>query len=503
MTVVIRMKSLVDRFILPVDDLPEGIFMLTLTGSENLPLSERLFYIQDNEELKLNLETNKTEYDQRDSVSVKISIKNKSGYPEEAFLSLSAAENNSLKTYSQFPSTISSWFLLESDVKGAVEEPSYYFDPSNPDRLRDLDILLLTQGWRDFEWKYKDMNYPPETGFTISGRLKKLLADVPLKNAKVNIGVFSNGIPLISIVPADTSGRFYLHTADITGSANLVVSAINEKEHLQGRIFLDSILYSPAKVQDNISNIMLLMSDNQLIKDNTISLIRDAELKNTIRKKYKLSDTINLGEVKIIAERHEDSQSYFEKNRPVLYGKPDRELIITSKLLKYTDITYLIEGELPATRLMNPIILLDGIEVGFDGISLFPISWIERIDVYRRPIASSINPGAKDGIISIVTRTDDNLIPESPVYHSANIKFSGYSEPRIFYSPKHSSALEYDYNPDLRTTLFWEPNIKVDNGKDFFLNYFNSDNSAIIKIIVEGMTESGIPITGMAEYQVK
>jgi len=62
---------------------------------------------------------------------------------------LSATESTSTYSSSQFPSTISSWFLLESDVHGPVEEPSYYFDTSNPDRLKGPGSAFTYAGWRD------------------------------------------------------------------------------------------------------------------------------------------------------------------------------------------------------------------------------------------------------------------------------------------------------------------------------------------------------------------
>lgn len=35
------------------------------------------------------------------------------------------------------------------------------------------------------------------------------------------------------------------------------------------------------------------------------------------------------------------------------------------------------------------------------------------------------------------------------------------------------------------------------------LNYYNADNPAIVKLIVEGITSTGIPVTGKAKYEVK
>ena len=69
--------------------------------------------------------------------------------------------------------------------------------------------------------------------------------------------------------------------------------------------------------------------------------------------------------------------------------------------------------------------------------------------------------------------------------------FRGSVNLRIFYSPKHHTKLESDYKPDLRTTLFWEPNIKVENNRDVLLNYFNADNPSRVKVIVEGITTAG------------
>lgn len=192
-TVSFKIRSYTNSFILPIDDLPDGIVMMTLSTLEDLPLSERLIYIQRDQDFKVTIEPNKPVYKQRDSVAIKISFSTGSGIPQEAFLSLSAVGKSFTDNTSQYPSTISSWFLLESDIRGPIEEPSYYFDPSNRNRIRDLDLLLLIQGWRDFEWKYNNISYyPPEVGFTVSGRLRKFYVNKPLEASKVNIGIFEN-----------------------------------------------------------------------------------------------------------------------------------------------------------------------------------------------------------------------------------------------------------------------------------------------------------------------
>jgi hypothetical protein len=533
-----RMKSLNSFLKIPSDDLPEGIVMLTLSGVNNLPLCERLVFVQ-NDEANVKIETDKTIYKQRDSVSVKISLRVNSRIPQDAFLSLSAAENIFTENYSSFPSNISSWFLLESDIRGPIEEPSYYFDPSNPARLEDLDLLLLTQGWRDFEWKYKTMIYPPENGFTISGRVRKKFADKPLINSMVNIAIFKSGKPLVGFVPVDSLGRFSIKGVDLTGNANVVASVTGEKDNLKGWLLLDSLKYSPAIVKEDIAQTRFVgyndrnidenqaMSDNQIINKSLHTFIQYAEIRTTIQKKYKLSDTIKPGEVNIIAIRQDAPESARAKSRRYLRGTPDRELVITPDLQFYSTAFRLIELKYlnPSTvrlghRMKNPLYMIDGNTVPASDVRALPISWVERIDVVDDENVASLAAirtmveiegadssgrggyGYCDGAISIILKDDKDIV-NSPVFHSVNVKFSGFDEPRIFYSPRHHTNLESDYKPDLRTTLFWEPNIKVENNKDIFLNYYNADNPSKVKVIVEGITTEGIPVTGKAEYEVK
>jgi uncharacterized protein YbcV (DUF1398 family) len=170
--------------------------------------------------------------------------------------------------------------------------------------------------------------------------------------------------------------------------------------------------------------------------------------------------------------------------------------------------------------MQHPLYMIDGNRVPKSEVEALPISWVERIDVVDNDASfatmrtlvdyetvdslgmSNNSFGYADGAISIILKDDKDIVNNS-VFHSVNVKFSGFDEPRLFYSPKHHTSLESDYKPDLRTTLLWEPNIKVENNKNLFLKYFNADNPSKVEVIVEGITSKGIPVTGKTEYEVK
>jgi hypothetical protein len=140
--------------------------------------------------------------------------------------------------------------------------------------------------------------------------------------------------------------------------------------------------------------------------------------------------------------------------------------------------------------------------VSYAEISTIPLNWIDRVDVIMSEKAAAFGVRGANGVISVITKKAED-ITYKPVSYSVNTEISGYDVPRIFYSPKHWSRLQTDYRPDLRSTLYWFPDIKVIANNDYVLKYYNADISATYQINVEGITSRGIPVTGKVEYEVR
>ena len=113
-----------------------------------------------------------------------------------------------------------------------------YFDPSNTGRLKDLDLLLLTQGWRDFRWKYNGLEYPPEYGFSVSGSVRKRLSDAPVENATVTIGFLNDRKPLIDYLPTDSTGHFVFEDIDFSGNATIIALTTNIIKYFNSTFFI-------------------------------------------------------------------------------------------------------------------------------------------------------------------------------------------------------------------------------------------------------------------------
>jgi hypothetical protein len=523
-TTVVKITSLVNNFLLPADGFPDGIIRITLSETDGLPLCERLVYLQKNSDVYLKIATDKMNYNSRDRVSVAVSLSGDSSFSGDATLSLSAAETGYTDNSSAFPTSIASWFLLESDVRGPVEEPSYYFDPSNKDRMEHLDLLLMTQGWSDFKWKYESQfPYKHEIGYTVSGRVKRLYGNNPTEGVRINFGLLGENINQFYSTETDSIGEFSFEELDISSVANMFIPSTGRNERMQGRIFIDSLFYEPP----GIIGLQTPRVEKILAQVDYTELRQEAVVKLDIKKKYKLSDTINIGEVIIAADRPETLQEKKVNEVRRYYGEPDKEMIVPPEMDNFAgDVFNMISGRIPGIMVRRgtdandvkiivrnqggidgpgALILLDGRLMDTPGdisnILSLPAFMIDRIDVLDASPMYGMS-GAY-GVVNIITRTGMRRGSRPFPVNSANIKVKGFDAPRIFYSPKYDAPKRPAYQPDTRTTIFWEPYLIVEKNSTATLEYFNADNPTTINVTVEGITAEGIPVSSKVEYKVK
>ena len=90
---------------------------------------------------------------------------NQQDNPVQADLSLAVYRIDSLQPVDE--SSILNYLYLTSEL-GPVESPAYYFEENGKNREADMENLMLTHGWRRFNWKNivlqksVHIDYPPE-----------------------------------------------------------------------------------------------------------------------------------------------------------------------------------------------------------------------------------------------------------------------------------------------------------------------------------------------------
>jgi hypothetical protein len=189
---------------------PTGIAKFFLLDMNNKPITRRMVFIDNNDQLNVSITTNKTNYLSKDSVAVQIAVTDAAGKPVKGDFSLAVTDDNKIKPGDINADNIVTRMLLSSDVKGYIEDAGYYFRKEHKDRFEQLDNLLLTQGWADYEWKPvfgspEKCHFEPEHEFKVTGRVSNIF-NKPVSNAEIKL---QSDYPFFTVTTqTDKEGRF-------------------------------------------------------------------------------------------------------------------------------------------------------------------------------------------------------------------------------------------------------------------------------------------------------
>ncbi|MBU2949644.1 TonB-dependent receptor plug domain-containing protein [Tamlana agarivorans] len=490
-------------FELPKKDFPNGIAQITLYDKASRPQSERLVYVEKTPEVNIALSTEKNVYKPKEEVTVNISSKTKAGEVVPASFSISSIDMNGLEDTKDMSSNICSYFLMESDIRGQVINPGYYFDGSNPRRLANLDLLLLTQGWRDFLWKeipevkgYR-LPFKAEKGITISGRVKEQNGNIAKPNNKVLLSLFNNKQVNTLYNMTDSIGRFKFENLVFMGQSTMMLNTQSESRKNRGMFVLDSLFPEPMAVKFK--------------KDSTVYLAKNKDVKEHIFKKniaFGITGSTLLDEVEIVAKK--------KSNVPEsIYGEADHSYIVDERTQRFSSIYQLIQFSIPGVMVSGTTIkftrntgaaqiLVDGAPWESDALGTLLPDDVAKIESMNGASAAVFGSSGANGAILIYTKEGAlNRRKNKHTPHSITKKIDGFYKARVFYSPNpNEPTFEMDNSAAVRNTLYWNPFIHPDGSGNAKVSYFNSEVETTVKVTLEGITATGIPVVVKTDYVI-
>ena len=133
------------------EDLGEasGVYQLTVFDSQGRVFADRLFFNRGKEDLMptLSIEGLKEEYQPYEPVN--LTLKAPRGKNQ---VSLTVRDDNNRDCLYD-DSNILIEMLLSSEIRGFVPQPGWYFEADDEEHRAALDLLMMTQGWRRFDWR--------------------------------------------------------------------------------------------------------------------------------------------------------------------------------------------------------------------------------------------------------------------------------------------------------------------------------------------------------------
>ncbi|XOV92117.1 MAG: hypothetical protein ACFHWX_18150 [Bacteroidota bacterium] len=445
-------------------------------------------------------------------------------------MSVLAINKKQLGTLQQERQNILSYFLLDSELKGEIENPGFYFkkDSSMHDHL---DALMLTQGWRKYNYKKQNfiLTNLPETNLTVSGQVSSVFSEKEKRQPKLTLTTFGNN-PTIDVKVADSLGNFTFNLKDEYGQqVNVLIQsskASGKKKNYNIRL---NEKISPVVDFDLAKTIV---EPDSLMDEFVRRDIQRKKIENTFSLQY---GSILLDEMEFIGERLTPAQEEVREK----HGEPDVIIdgaAIAEKEQKWSSGLYsVLQNSFPekirivrarngvlyakATNGMFTFIVIDGNLVLPHELALIPnippsevtsIEIIENaagfIDLWCQMFPTNCDKyPISANIIAIYTHGQKGIYgtKRSPgMLHTAVPVFSA---PREFYAPKYADNQSniFDNRPDLRTMIHWDPELQTDTTGKISTSFYNGDHVGKVMVVVEAVSANGLIGYQEIEYEVE
>jgi len=481
---------------------PNGIAQFTLFTDRGKPISERLAFIHNSNSLNINLSSASTSYGVKKKVKINVLAK-KQNLPVEGTFSVAVIDENKVPFNDDNASTILTGLLLNSDLKGYIEKPNYYFNAPDAKKNADLDVLLLTQGYRSYNYsdiianKTPKIAFLPEQGIEISGILR-MQNGIPVRKGALLLTIPDKRFNLEGTT--DPVGNFKFQNLVFNDSSKVTITAKYNVNYKNMTLSLNGVptpsITANFNAPDEILNI-----------DSTLTTYLDNS-----KKQYAYLHTLKDITVKAAAVPKASHRDYSALTG--LSAQADHEIsgdrltgcniLINCIQAMAAGVTY-YDNNFYVTRDYNqgnktPMgIFINGMMLDFNQLNTVNPAEVESIEIFLKDELGLVNRANQvNGVIVINNKkqpkgtkiSKSQLMDMLPKYYEQTFSPQGYTKERQFYSPKYEVPASLNRN-DLRTTIYWNPKIITDAAGNASFEFYNADGRGQYKVVIEGIDGSG------------
>ncbi|MSS16589.1 hypothetical protein [Sodaliphilus pleomorphus] len=524
------------RLSLPLDSIEAGVVQCLLLDSRMRKLSERLFFAPGRATRRVDVNCDKPAYGRREKVDVIVDLHH---YDVAAGdYAVSVTDNAYVPVDSA--TSIATQLLLQSELRGHIEDPGYYF--RQPGREAELDALMLTQGWtrydvpRALRGALAEPEAPLEKGYVATGRVVSEFRKKPMSG--VTVQVIAPKVNYASSFTTDANGEFALSGMDFPDSVKLVMQVEDKGKRKYANV---SLVQSTPAATASLPAAASLPAHVAKADE----AYRDMESKRITALGGMTS--ILLQEVVVTANKPQVPEDIFEtwSQKTIDYEEIERKGISSLEdvlrhlpgIIVKNGQAYLMRGGLQAVGFFIDGTYFETMKAMFDenpdpvytveqqaqyhtmtqGMSMtieeytkmsaenenvikeiedrYPLSTIKMV-YYIPPGMATVfgRRGTAGGIVMI--KTKDGTEKMKGVQDDLGLHMfiaQGYQRPAEFYSPAYSPAQAANgEGVDLRETLYWAPCLTTDRAGHSSFSFYTSDNSATAyTLTIEGITQDG------------
>lgn len=500
--------------------LPAGCLQFTLYNQDGKILADRLaFNRAPLEYCCVTVEADKPFYKPLEKVRLSLAVKDLSGNPVSGSFSLSVRDAGT-EIHTGYHENILTDLLLSSEIRGYIAHPMQYFGTDDRSNRMKLDLLMMVQGWRRYNWQVMAGVSPfhvahyAEEGLPVSGVVKSLLKNKVEANVDVVFWIVKDSASFHGHCKTDKKGRFHFLLPDhaaVDGEWQLALSVTSKGKPKHCRIMLDR-LFSPEARSYSISDfqvkdtvIVFADTSDSLANSNVLGMIQN--LPQVVIKKKQIKNEIFPD---LVCDVEKDISRLMDqgKDYPGTLGEyMERNIsavnmVDTAYTYANSAICYILDGG----GSVNP---RKGI-----GASDHPIENIKTIEVYdgnlRAWIVRNIDSNygyyppsdptsdfysmrhlhdavfqANQRLVLFIVRLYNDVLHDKYKKGMRYTFFKAFSPVREFYQVNHSNSVPGDI--DFRRTLYWNPDVRTDNNGKVNVSFYNNATCRQMTINAEGI----------------
>ena len=467
----------------------DGVSHFTLFNASQQPVCERLYFQVPRQTLAITARPDKPQYTIRDRVSMQVTATD-TQTPLATSLSMAVYRLDSLAA-APGP-TIDRYLWLTADLRGAVENPDYYFGATGPEAAEATDNLLLTQGWSRFRWEdvltttLKPLAYLPEPyGPVVQARLTRAGTGQPLQGAVTYLASPSRIIEL-SEAQSDAQGMVRFEPPHFVGSRDIILQTDPAQDSTAQLAVLDPFSAAYATVPGASFGVTPRFQADYARRH------FQAQVQNAFSGKYRN---------RYAAERVDSLAFYGHPDETYLLDKYTRFKVMEEVLREYVPgvvvrirkdgFHLLVLNKLNKTiSHEKPMVLLDGVPV----FNINKIMAMNPLKIQKLEVIDSRyfhGTAVYDGIVSFTTYKGD--LEGFPLDPRVLVQqYEGVQRQREFYAPRYDTPQARQSRlPDLRNLLYWNADVATGpNAKP--VEFFTGDQAGRYLVVLQGLSATGL-----------
>jgi len=494
---------------IPVAQLPSGILQVTVFDSNDQPVAERVVFVNNHDyEFFPQLVVSSKSVAKRGRNE--LDIETPDTLVSDFSISVTDAESDGDKPNDE---NIISRLLLSGDLKGYIHNPYYYFSGNSDSLAGQLDLVMMTHGWRRFKWEQLARGKTPQIKFPdqyyLSTKVEVLGVDPNhiAKDESVNLilkkrdsSVQMLQVPHVSALKFGLTGLIFYDTAQAFYQFNL-----NRKLSSEAAVVFTNGLYSGNKKirPSGLPPVNWTAQDSALLKKNRLITGELERSKPVYGQKVKTLETVVVqGREKTPAQKLSErySSGMFSSGEAHLF-----DLVNDPFGNAYPDIFTYLQGKVAGLTITTnggnvnmswrgstPSIYLNEMQSDVSQLKNMPVSDIALVKVFPPGSGIGIGGGA-GGTIVVYTKKGGDVKQDDAAFKGLDkSRLVGYSPVREFYSPNYAIQTPDNEAVDLRTTLYWNGRMITNKfNRRIEIQFYNNDISKKLRIVLEGINENG------------